>query len=207
MRGIVAALCSVAVFTLTATISHAQTTCPVDPVTGFAVAQMISPTNGSTLPAGGVTFEWCNANADYFLTVESVVGAHDIFFAFAGGVGPGAGVTAITLGPACAPAPPTGCIPAQGEKIYVTLWTLKHGQALPPSPFRYTYTAATPAIRCVGDCNGDRQSTVVELLTMVNIALGTADVSACTAGDINNDQKITVDEILTAVNKALNGCG
>jgi hypothetical protein len=43
---------------------------------------------------------------------------------------------------------------------------------------------------------------------MVDIALGTAQLSACTAGDANGDGHITVDEILQAVNNALNnGCG
>ena len=60
-----------------------------DPVTGHAVARMISPQDGATLPAGAVTFQWCNASADYFLAIETVPGAHDIFYAFAGG--PGAG--------------------------------------------------------------------------------------------------------------------
>lgn len=119
-------------------------TCPVDPVTGNAVARMISPQNGTTLPAGAVTFTWCNASADYFLAVESVAGAHDIFFAFAGGAGGGAGVNTLTLGPGCAPSPPTGCIPARGETIYVALYTLKLGNVLAPSPFQYTYTAAGP---------------------------------------------------------------
>ncbi|MFQ5665091.1 MAG: hypothetical protein ACE5I7_01540 [Candidatus Binatia bacterium] len=59
---------------------------------------------------------------------------------------------------------------------------------------------------CVGDCNGDGQVTVNELITMVNIALGNADVSTCTAGDANGDGGITVNEIVTAVNNALNGC-
>jgi YVTN family beta-propeller protein len=59
---------------------------------------------------------------------------------------------------------------------------------------------------CVGDCGVDRQVTVDELLTMVNIALGNADASACPAGDANHDGQITIDEILTAVNGALNGC-
>jgi hypothetical protein len=117
--------------------------CPVDPVTGNAVARMISPANGTRLPAGAVTFTWCNASADYFLTVESVLGAHDIFFAFAGGAGTGAGVNTLTLGPGCAATPPTGCIPAKGESIYVTLFTLKKGNVLAPSPFQYTYTAAS----------------------------------------------------------------
>ena len=59
---------------------------------------------------------------------------------------------------------------------------------------------------CVGDCGGDNQVTVDEILTMVNIALGNTGVSACSAGDDNDDGQITVDEILTAVNNALNGC-
>jgi hypothetical protein len=142
MRRIVLRVGMVGAIVLVTIGAQAQTTCPIDPVTGNAVAQMISPTNGSTLPPGAVTFEWCNASADYFLSIESVPGAHDIFFAFAGG--PGAGVTSLTLGPACAPSPPTGCIPADGEAIYVTLYTLKQGNILPPSPFNYTFTAAGP---------------------------------------------------------------
>jgi hypothetical protein len=60
-------------------------------------------------------------------------------------VGPGAGVNTLTLGPDCAAVPPTGCIPARGESIYVTLFTLKQGNVLAPSPFQYTYTAASPS--------------------------------------------------------------
>ncbi|MFQ5665090.1 MAG: hypothetical protein ACE5I7_01535 [Candidatus Binatia bacterium] len=59
---------------------------------------------------------------------------------------------------------------------------------------------------CVGDCNADAQVTVNELIMMVNIALGNADVSTCTPGDANGDGGITVNEIVTAVNNALNGC-
>ncbi len=66
-----------------------------------------------------------------------------------------------------------------------------------------TATAITP---CVGDCNGDGEVTVDELLTMVNIALENPLVSECPAGDGNADGEITIDEILTAVNNALSGC-
>ena len=59
---------------------------------------------------------------------------------------------------------------------------------------------------CVGDCGVDRQVTVDELLAMVNIALGNAEVSACQAGDRDGGGQITIDEILAAVNNALNGC-
>jgi len=139
--------------------------CPVDPVTGNAVARLVSPMDGTTLIpqnpsvtplpavdpvsglAGAVTFAWCNANADYFLSVESVPGAHDIYFAFAGG--PGAGLQAITLGPACnipSPTnPTTQCIPTRGETIFVTLFTQKNKATLAPSPFFYTFSAANTA--------------------------------------------------------------
>jgi hypothetical protein len=59
---------------------------------------------------------------------------------------------------------------------------------------------------CAGDCGGTFSVTVDELLTMVNIALGNIDVSACRVGDANHDGHITVDEILMAVGNALNGC-
>lgn len=61
-------------------------------------------------------------------------------------------------------------------------------------------------ITCVGDCNGDGSVTVEEIITMVNMALGNAEMSDCDIGDANNDNLITVDEILMAVNNALNCC-
>jgi hypothetical protein len=62
------------------------------------------------------------------------------------------------------------------------------------------------AAGCVGDCGGNLEVTVNELITMVNIALGTAQLSACAVGDSNGDGEITVNEIITAVNNALNAC-
>ena len=59
---------------------------------------------------------------------------------------------------------------------------------------------------CVGDCGVDRQVTVNEIIAMVNIALGNADVSGCQAGDLGGDGQITVDEIITGINNALGGC-
>ena len=54
--------------------------------------------------------------------------------------------------------------------------------------------------------HNDGRVTVDEILTLVNIALGNAEVSECEIGDPNNDGQITVDEILMAVNRALEGC-
>jgi hypothetical protein len=48
--------------------------------------------------------------------------------------------------------------------------------------------------------------TVDELLTAVNIALGTSPVEQCPAFDANGDGAVTVNEILAGVNNALNGC-
>jgi hypothetical protein len=61
-------------------------------------------------------------------------------------------------------------------------------------------------ISCPGDCGGDGQVTIDELITMVNIALGTRNVSECSVGDTSGDGQITIDEIIQAVNRALNGC-
>lgn len=59
---------------------------------------------------------------------------------------------------------------------------------------------------CVGDCNGNGQVSVDEILTMVNIAIGNTPVTGCEAADANGDGQITINEILTAANNALNGC-
>jgi len=69
--------------------------------------------------------------------------------------------------------------------------------------------AAQPAVAisaCVGDCTADSQVTVDELITMVNVALGTDVVSSCMAGDANTDSTIGINEIVTGVNNALHGC-
>jgi hypothetical protein len=115
MRRTVFELCAAAVLVFAATGAQAQTTCP------GSVAQITTPAAGSVLPAGAVTFAWCNASADYFLTIETVRGAANIFNAFV------VGVESVTLGPACnvpSPAnPTTECIPTSGETIFLTLWT------------------------------------------------------------------------------------
>ncbi|MFI5364502.1 MAG: hypothetical protein ACHQ4J_02660 [Candidatus Binatia bacterium] len=68
------------------------------------------------------------------------------------------------------------------------------------------FTTAPMHAACVGDCRANGTVTVDDLLTMVNIALGDANVSTCLAGDADNNKTITIDEILTAVNNALAGC-
>ena len=69
-----------------------------------------------------------------------------------------------------------------------------------------TPTVTNAAGKCVGDCSGDETVSVNELITMVNIALGTVQLSTCPVADANGDGEITVNEIINAVNNALNGC-
>jgi hypothetical protein len=72
-----------------------------------------------------------------------------------------------------------------------------------PTP---TATATVEPIQCGGDCDGNHEVTVDELIKEVNIALGNADVSTCLPSDANGDGAITIDEIISGVNDALNGC-
>lgn len=85
----------------------------------------------------------------------------------------------------------------------VATFTLTPTPTHTPTP---TLSPTSTPRPCVGDCNGDAQVTVNELITMVNIALGNSPVSACAAGDANGDGAITINEIIAAVNNALNGC-
>jgi hypothetical protein len=70
-------------------------------------------------------------------------------------------------------------------------------------------TPTVPPGPCVGDCNGNGEVTVDDLIRMVNIALDLQPLCAgeggagCLAGDANCDCRITVDDIIRAVNNSL----
>jgi len=57
---------------------------------------------------------------------------------------------------------------------------------------------------CAGDCGGDNQVTIDELLVLVNVALG--NQAMCRLGDANGDGQIMVDDIMLAVGNLLHGC-
>ncbi|MGH3637471.1 MAG: hypothetical protein ACRDUX_00435 [Mycobacterium sp.] len=70
--------------------------------------------------------------------------------------------------------------------------------------------AALPTLasaQCTGDCNGNGVVAINELISGVNIALGNAAVSTCTAMDANGNGAVTINELIAAVGSALNGCG
>lgn len=66
---------------------------------------------------------------------------------------------------------------------------------------------ASPSFACPGDCNGDGQVTVDELILGVNIALGVAEIGDCPAFDqLVVDGIVDVAELIVCVNAALDGC-
>jgi hypothetical protein len=76
-----------------------------------------------------------------------------------------------------------------------------------PVPTATPTCAATGSLctdGCAGDCNGDREVELNELILMIGDALGGA--SACPAGDADGDGTIEVDELVEAVHLNLSAC-
>jgi hypothetical protein len=67
-------------------------------------------------------------------------------------------------------------------------------------------SGACLAQECVGDCNGDGVVAINELITAVNVGLGTDPADACPALNCNTLSLPSVICIIQAVNNALNGC-
>jgi glucuronoarabinoxylan endo-1,4-beta-xylanase len=88
----------------------------------------------------------------------------------------------------------------------VTVTTGRFTYTVPYGVTTFVGTGATAPNRCTGDCDGSLEVTIDELLMMVNIALGSADVSTCPVGDLDSSGDITVNEIIQAVGFALGGC-
>jgi subtilisin-like proprotein convertase family protein len=59
---------------------------------------------------------------------------------------------------------------------------------------------------CIGDCNGDCQVGIAELIIGVNIALEEQDLDRCMSFDDDSSQTVSVSELIRAVNHALDGC-
>ena len=72
------------------------------------------------------------------------------------------------------------------------------GPASPP--------AAASVIPCTGDCGGDDDVAINELVQGVSIALNRQLLGNCPSFDPNNDGKVAINELVRAVNKALKGC-
>jgi hypothetical protein len=59
---------------------------------------------------------------------------------------------------------------------------------------------------CAGDCDGNGEVRVDEVVRAVAIALEEQPVSACEAGDRDRDGRIVINELVQAVNALLQGC-
>ena len=71
-------------------------------------------------------------------------------------------------------------------------------------------TLGTPVLAadglCVGDCHDSGTVGISDILTLVNIALGSLDVAECPNG-LASGSPVTVDVVLQAVDNALDDCG
>ncbi len=113
--------------------------------------------------------------------------------------------------PTKTPVPPTDT-PAEEPPTKTPLPATDTPMAEPPTktpvPQAGTPTATptrTP-LPCVGDCDGSGDVQINEIISCVNIALGTAQLSVCTSCDANGDGEVAINELILAVNAALTGC-
>ena len=67
------------------------------------------------------------------------------------------------------------------------------------------FLGAGPAAACTGDCDGDGQVSVAELVRGVGIALGSAPLSGCAAADRDGDGQVRIEELVAALDGALDG--
>ncbi len=61
-------------------------------------------------------------------------------------------------------------------------------------------------LACGGDCDASGAVTIDEVITLVNISMGTAAVAACVAGDQDDNGGISIDEVIAAMTNALGNC-
>jgi post-segregation antitoxin (ccd killing protein) len=77
-----------------------------------------------------------------------------------------------------------------------------------------TTAAADPMVQmalqenrvCAGDCDDNDMVTIDEIITGVNIVLGTVGLEACPPFDLDGNGTVTIDELIIAVTNALGSC-
>jgi hypothetical protein len=89
----------------------------------------------------------------------------------------------------------------------VTATATRTGSPAMGTPTESPTPTATPLTGvCTGDCNGDGEVVINELVLAVNIALSQRPVTDCPAANRNGDDNVTIDELVTAVRNALGTC-
>ena len=64
----------------------------------------------------------------------------------------------------------------------------------------------TPTPTCVGDCNNNGVVTIDELITGVDIALGSTGIDMCRAFDVDHTGEVKINGLVLGVDNALHGC-
>jgi len=108
-----------------------------------------------------------------------------------------------TRTPMASPTPPATTTPSTMPTPTGT------GISATASPTSVATATAPPTARppiCVGDCAGSGMVTISDLITGVNIALGSAALDVCPAFDCQGTQLVPISCLITAVNAALQGC-
>lgn len=106
---------------------------------------------------------------------------------------------AITIAPDAAPGTYTleSCSPSALDS---------NDQQLEGTGTNGTVTVTQRPLACVGDCNGDGEVKINELVVGVNIDLGLDKMDACPAFDRDGNGAVDVNELIAGVNGSLAGC-
>jgi YVTN family beta-propeller protein len=77
-----------------------------------------------------------------------------------------------------------------------------------PAPFDVALgpTCPAPDPTCTGDCDGNGEVVISELITGVNIALNNQSINVCSDFDADNSGGVEINELIAAVNNAQAGC-
>ena len=85
-------------------------------------------------------------------------------------------------------------------------WGIRSAAALALGLLLSSAATARAQDMCTGDCDGDGEVAINELILGVNIALGSQAVDNCPSFDIDGDGTVAINELIKAVNNALTGC-
>ncbi len=119
--------------------------------------------------------------------------------------------TATPTGPSPTPTSTTTATPSPTSTSSRTP-TSTESPTTPPStssptpPLQPSPSATIEPALCPGDCDGDRRTSISELILGVRMSLELADLEICSAFDSDGDSTITIAELTRAVVASLNGC-